>query len=398
MVDQGCASAATLITSLAVARSAGADELAMFSIAFAAVLFSGSIYQALVAYPLTLLAAGGVASVRLAHLARLAQWHRWGAWWCVPLAGLAALWPHHRLILVAVVACAAARAGVEFRRRSAYLNETPAVAVQASAWAHLPVLLAGSLVLLSGWLAHPVALNALMALSLLAVGAAAGCLLTARPGGTETPAAARPVLVDHWRLGRWYLASLLALWATNYAFGWYLAGRGDLREAGYLHAARTLLGVPMAALLAFDSWFQPRAREAWVAGGAHALGRVVLQYAGLGTLVVAPCALAMWWWPSFLATTIFGSDFSGSGPALALTAWCAVLAVPDRLLGLLIVARQAPAGTALGFVACLGLTTWLLPSWGAEGAAGCARLLALNALAMVVVPGAWLALRWRRLG
>lgn len=402
LADQGLASAATFTASLAVGRLAGADALALYSVAFAAALFVGSIHQALIAFPVTTLAAGLPQDARDAHLARLARWHRTGAWIAVLLTLAALCWPQHGYLAAVGVGCAAARAGIEFRRRAAYLSDRPLVALGASLWAHAPVL-GCALIGLLWWLylgSRPLLSpesTATFALAGLALGAAAGCWLTPVPGSTAPPTAGWDLARAHWRLGRWYLASLMALWATNYAFGWYLAGRGDLREAGYLHAARTLLGLPMAGLLAFDAWFQPRGRAAWVHGGGAALRQVVWSHALLAFAVALPCALLMWCWPTIISSMVFGPDFADAGPALALTAWCVVLAVPDRLLNLLLSARQAPEATAAGFVACLLLTAWLLPRWGSEGAVGCARLLAVNAGAMVVVPGAWLWWRWKYL-
>lgn len=398
LVDQGLASAATFALSLVVARSAGPDALARFSLAFAVTLFLGSLHQGLVSAPLTSLAAGLPAAERDAHLARLAGWHRLGGWLALPLAGLAGMLatgvaaPGERLIwgLLAglAVLAAAGRAGIEFRRRRAYLCAEPAQAAAVSGWAHVPaLLLAGATVL-------GLTCGAELALGVLAAGAVLGCWLI--PVGRSQPAAAQPVARAHWRLGRWHVASLLVLWATNYAFGWYLAGRGDLREAGYLHVARTLLGLPLAALLAFDAWFQPRGREAWVAAGGPGLARVALRHGALAAAVALPCAAVLWWGAQPVTVVAFGADMEAAAPAVALGAWCAVLAVPDRLLGLVIAARQRPEATAAGFVACLGLTCWLLPLWAAEGAVGCARLLAVNAAAMVVVPGLWLAATWRR--
>lgn len=400
LVDQGLASAATFSISLAVGRTAGADELALFSTAFAVVLFAGSLHQALVAMPLTLLAAGAPAAQRAAQLTTLAGWHRLGAWLTVPLVVIAACWPGHGLLAALAVACAAAKAGIEFRRRAAYVAEQPIRVVAVAAWAQGPALVIAGGVLIAGWLHWHQAFSAGWALAVLGAGAAIGCFAVGIPGAggtTTSPAAGRDLLARHWRLGRWYLVSLLVLWATNYAFGWYLAARGDLREAGYLHAARTLFGLPLAGLLALDAWFQPRAREAWLAGGAVALRRVAWQQAALASIIALPCSLLLWYWPESLLRLIFGEGFVAAEPALALTAWCTLFAIPDRLLGLLIAARQAPAATAAGFVVALALTIWLLPLWVVEGATGCARLLAVNAAVMVVVPGAWLACRWRRL-
>lgn len=397
LVDQGLASAATFAVSLAVGRTAGADELAVYSNAFAVVLFAGSLHQALVAQPLVLLGAGAPAEARGAQLARLAYWHRLGAWWAVPLAGLAACWPGHGLLAATAVLCAAARAGIELRRRSAYLDALPQRALLATICAQGPALAFAGALLLAWWMGTGATLPAVAALLALFAGAAIGCLALAPPGRGHAPAERGPVLRGHWRLGRWYLVSLLVLWATNYAFGWYLTLRGDLREAGYLQAARTLFGLPLAGLLALDAWFQPRAREAWVAEGRRGLQRVAVQQGALAALIAVPCAALLWFRPESIATAVFGPAFAPAAPALALTAWCTLLAIPDRLLGLVIAARHAPEATAAGFAASLALTCWLLPAWSAEGAAGCARLLVVNAAAMVVVPGLWLALRWRRL-
>ena len=396
-------SAATCAVSLAIGRTAGADQLALFAIAFSAVLFAASIHQALVSMPLTLLGAGTSATQQATHLGHLAHWHRRAAWLCLPVVAVAAWWPGHGWLAAISIACIVARAGIELRRRAAYLLEVPGRAVSVALWAQGPVLLVAGVVLIGVGNGRDWALPAAWALGILLAGAVIGCFMTPVPGLASgepvgsTPAAGRDLLVRHWRLGRWYLVSLLVLWVTNYAFGWYLAARGDLREAGYLHATRTFFGLPLAGLLALDTWFQPRAREAWVSGGAAALRRVAVQQAALATLIAVPCALLLWYRPEQLLSFAFGDGFTPAAPALALTAWCTLLAIPDRLLGLVIAARQAPAATSAGFVVALMVTVWLLPQWVAEGATGCARLLVINAAVMVVVPGAWLALRWRKL-
>jgi hypothetical protein len=397
LLDQGLASSAMFALSLVIARSAGAESLAQFSLACAAALFCGSLHQAMISAPLISLVPGMPPAQREAHLAAVAGWHRIGGFLALPLIALvmllAAIPASDPPFLIPVLAglaivVAAGRAGIEFRRRVAYLQAVPVRAVAASAWAHAPALalaaVAGLGVSCGSWLA----------LLALASGALVGCWLLPAPAGTSARGGA--CARAHWQLGRWHLASLLVLWATNHAFGWYLAGHGEVREAGYLHAARTLLGLPLAALLAFDSWFQPRGREAWLAGGTAGLARVGLHHLGLAAAVALPCFALMWWESERLTVWVFGSELAPASAAVALTAWCALLAIPDRLLGLAISARQRPQATVAGFVVCLGLTAWLLPLWAADGAVGCARLLAVNAAAMVLVPGVWLLATWRK--
>lgn len=388
MLDQGLASLATVSATLAVGRSAGAEELGRFSTALLAALLACSVHQALVSQPMPAVLAGEPDGQRTAWLARLAVWHRLGGWLLLPLAaGIAWWWPLAGL----AVALAAVRSGVELRRRAAYLEARPWRALAAGAAAYLPA----CLLLAAPALGHPV--DAVAAMATLTVGAAVGCLLVNPPGRGTPPAAGAAVATAFWRMSRWHLASFAALWGTNHAIGLLLAASGNLAAAGQLHAARTMLGLPLAGLAALDSWFQPRAREAWVSGRGPALRHVVQRYALLALAGVVPCAMAMVVWPDALAGLLLRDGAAAAGTAVALAAIPALLALPDRLLGLVITARQCPQATATGFVACLLATALLLPAVLEQGAAGCLALLGVNAAIMVLIPAGWLAWRWRRL-
>jgi O-antigen/teichoic acid export membrane protein len=388
LFDQGLASLATVSATIAVGRSAGAEELGRFSAGLLTALLACSVHQALVAQPMPAVLAGEPAGLRAAWLARLTAWHRHGGVAAFPFAALLAWWwPLAGLVVV----LAALRAAVELRRRAAYLEARPWQALAAGGAAHAPACLLLAAPLL-GW-----RVDATLALGVLAAGAAAGCLLVRPPGAGAAPAPAPEVAAAFWRMSRWHLASFAALWGTNHAIGLLLAASGDLAAAGQLHAARTMLGLPLAGMAALDAWFQPRAREAWVAGGGQALRRVGLRYAGLALAGTLPCALLMVCWAEPLASLLLSDGAAGAGAAVALAAIPALLAVPDRLVGLAITARQSPQATAAGFALCLAATAILLPMVIAHGAAGCMALLAVNAAIMVLVPALWLAWRWRRL-
>lgn len=388
LLDQGLASLATLSATIAVGRTAGTEELGRFSAALLAALLAGSVHQALVAQPMPAVLGGEEAGRRAAWLARLAHWHRRGGWTLLPVAAvLAWWWPLAALAL----AFAAVRSGVELRRRAAYLEARPWQALTAGTAANLPACL------LLAAPAAGLAVDAGTALATLTAGAALGCLLVPAPGAGAAPAPGALVATAFWRMSRWHLASFAALWGTNHAIGLVLAANGNLAAAGQLHAARTILGLPLAGLAALDAWFQPRAREAWVAGRGPALRQVGRRYAILALAGVLPCALAMACWPGFLAGLLLRDGAAAAGAAVALAAIPAVLAVPDRLVGLAITARQCPQATATGFAACLVATALLLPAVLDHGATGCLALLGLNAALMVLIPAGWLAWRWRSL-
>ena len=396
IADQGMASAASLILGIAVARTSGATGLAMYGIALTGLLMLTGLHLALVIQPLQVQVPGLSERAAAARLARLAGWHVRSGLMVVPVALVLLTGPQllgstwGPLAAVAVLA-AWTRTGGEFLRRSAYARLDPRRGWWISLAGSLPPVAVALVTLGCSFAGSAFVLSPFAAISAWAVGGflavAVGRLLL-KSELSSPPEPAIQTWQAHWGFGRWAMLSTVALWLTGHAFTLVAAAALGLVEAGWFHAVRTVLGLPLALLLAVDALMTPRAAAALAQGGEAAFRRVADHQAVLALVLVVPPALAMAFFPHLLLTRMFGEDFAPAVPMLRLAGAVAVAGVLDRMVALRINVRQRPAVTLAGFAVAMVVTVALLPILLPQlGASACVWLLLLNTIIMTVVPG-----------
>ncbi len=396
IADQGMASAASLILGIAVARTSGATGLAIYGIALTGLLMLTGLHLALIIQPLQVQVPGLSERAAVARLARLAGWHVRIGLVVVPMALVLVIVPQlsgyawGRLAAAAVLA-AWARAGGEFLRRSAYARLDPRRGWWISLAGSLPPMAVAVVTLGCSFAGSTFILTPFAAISAWAVGGVGAVAVGRHLMKSELsspPEAAIQTWQAHWGFGRWAMLSTVALWVTGHAFTLVAAAALGLVEAGWFHAVRTLLGLPLALLLAVDALMTPRAAAALAQGGEVAFRRIADHQAVLALLLVVPPALAMAFFPHLLLTHMFGEDFAPAVPMLRLAGAVAVAAVLDRMVALRINVRQRPAVTLAGFAVAMVVTVTLLPILLPKiGASACVWLLLLNTIIMTVVPG-----------
>lgn len=374
LADQAVVSATNFATAIAVGRFSGEEELGLYSLGFSLVLFGLCVQQALVAMPFTV------------HNPKLSTAEQ-------PEYAGAVL--SHQGVLSALLVIgflsAAILIGGAFGGVLATLSlATPCVMlrefIRRFLFAHLEIgraLVVDVAVLL-------VQVSAIVTLGLTET-LSAGSAFAASGGACLVAAAGWFVMsrrqfalrgervagdaVRSWGLGRWILAGNAALLGQAYAMHWVLAIFVDEAMTGVFAACSTIVDFSNIAVLGLSNLAAPQMARAHgedgVAGVVQEVRRFTLLLGGFMAVFCLVVSLiggrAVVW--------LFGRDYAGNGPTVALLAIAAlVYAVGLGPANGLLVIEKAHVNflaTLLGLAMSLTAATILIPLAGVRGAAGC---------------------------
>ena len=390
VLDQAVVSGTRFATTVAVGRAAGDEQLGVYALAAAGLIFAGVAQEAVVTKPYTVLRDGdadpGYAGSALRHHAALG-----GGLAAALLAAAAAAAAFGAWAAAAVTAALAAVVPLsllwEFARRMsfAHLRLRAALAVDAG-------LAAAQLTALAGLWATG-RLTALTALA--ATGAAAGLaggvwLARSRAAFRLKTGRAGQDWRRSWRFGRWILAAQLCGQANGNAPQWVLAAAVGVAATGRFAAAQNVVLLCNPLILAVASLLVAQTAAARRAGGPAAVRRVAVRAA------VALTAFAGLFWVGLLAAAgpllglLYGVEFLSAAPVilvlgLAPLAWSVSTAFEAGL--------SAIDRPELGFRANLaGLSATLAAAvplsllYGAAGAGAAVVLGSALAAAVLAVP------------
>ena len=325
LIDQAVFSGANFLTTVLVGRFCGLDELGVYALAFALVVFLMVIHESLVWTPYTVychrkasheqpLYAGSALAMQglftmagMVLLALAASVQPLG----IGPAGLAAvLW-----VLVAVAPCYLLR---EFVRRW-LLARLQVAAVLVLDVAVTVLQFAGFFVL---WRTSLLSAATVFA----AVGAAclipsALWLLGARRRFRIRRAAVRGELRRHWSFGRWICASQITDAAHNYALHWLLALAVGTAATGVYAACSSIVLIFNPLILGIGSVLGPRAAQVYAEGGRTEVCRVVWKTTALLTAAMSVlCAGLVLFGEAALRLLYHGAEYAGHGPIITLLA------------------------------------------------------------------------------
>ncbi|NNJ24990.1 lipopolysaccharide biosynthesis protein [Alienimonas chondri] len=318
VLDQGLVSGTRFVTTVAVGRAAGEEELGLYSLAMAGLILAGVAQEAVVTKPYTVLREGEVdsdyAGSALLHHAAL------GGGLAVALlaaAGIAAAAGAGTAAIVLAVTAAAVPLSLlwEFARRMsfAHLRLRSALAVDG-----------GLAALQLGALAGLWATGRLTALTALAATAAAGLI-----AGSIWLARSRTVFrlgtgrvgADwrrSWQFGRWVLAAQLCGQVNGSAPQWVLAAAVGIAATGRFAAAQNVVLLCNPLILAVASLLVAQTAAARRTGGPTAVRRVAVRAA------VALTAFAGLFWLGLLVAAgpllglLYGTEFASAAPVILL--------------------------------------------------------------------------------
>lgn len=388
VADQGLFAGSSFVINLLLARWLMPESYGAFAVGLAAMTLAGVVHVAILTEPLTVFGPGKhrerfnayLATVLLGHVAVSAVLAA-----VLALVGLVERSLGSPLVGQALIAFAAATPIILllwFLRRTTYVQTQP----HHAAWAGLLYLL---IVVGLAWVLRTAGtLTLVWAVAVQACAAtisAAVLLFWLRPDFRKAHAPLRrEVWHDHWRFGRWGIATGLTYYATNQAFFLILPTFHGLEAAGALRAV-TNLTVPMALIgTAISSLLTPmlvRSR------GTPAF-RSIVRRAAVGLCCGgAAFAVLLIVFRRPLLDLAYGGRYMGQAGVLVVLATGIVPAMAVDLLSATLRAAERPRAAFMAFVysAGVGLTagSTLTLLYGLRGAAGAIVLCAGTSLIML---------------
>lgn len=323
VTDQAVVSGTNFLTAAFVARLCSTDQLGLYYLAVTFILILTGIQEQLIATPYTIFRvrfkraeanqyAGSVVVHHLLFMA--ASWLPLAAgfsllWFTGETTGADGLWV---LLIVGPVLL-----GREVIRRFAFAHSRFVVAIVLDATV-ATVQLSG--VFLLAYF-HRLTIGTVFAC--LGVACAVACLAAL---AFKTPAAKvrRERLIRDWRhnwaFARWTVPSYLVGNTTPLVMAWVVTLMAGTAATGTLGACATLVNVVNVFILGVANALTPRTAAALHRGGVAELRRVLVTTGLLLVTVLGTSFLAILMFGDRIATLIYGSQFAGSGPILAVLA------------------------------------------------------------------------------
>jgi O-antigen/teichoic acid export membrane protein len=389
IMDQGLFALSNFVLNVMLARWLTPQEYGAFTVAFSVFLFIGAVHFALLIEPMLVFGPGRYVGRYREYLNTLMLGH----WALVAPASLALLLSGSALALWRPSALSAALMGFAFAgpvilltwlmRRACYLRSEPRLAALAGLL-HLTLMIAGLFALYQQrWLSISSALGLLMVVSLITSGWLAVRLRLSVPS-RGSPGAFRAMLSDHWRYGRWAVATMVLMWVPGESYFLLLPLWHGLDATAVFKALVNLttplrntdiaLGVLILPVLA-------RVR------GSIRFGRVI----SLATAVLV-VGSAVYWVPLVLfhrplLAWLYGGRYQGYAEVLWFLGLYLLIAPITDILGGGLRALERPdlvfRANLLATVAALSVGLWGIVRWGVVGAGGGLALSsAVRAMAM----------------
>jgi O-antigen/teichoic acid export membrane protein len=178
---------------------------------------------------------------------------------------------------------------------------------------------------------------------------------------------------QNWAFSKWALASHLVGCSTPFVLPWFVAVVDGTAATGLLAACTTLVGLGNAFMMGLANYLTPKAAQSFATGGAAELRGVLRKTALLFTLTLGGFALLACIAGDWAAVLIYGNDYAGAGPILAVLA----LGVFASSLGLTagngLWAMEKPAANfradVCALIATIVAAVVLTPPFGVLGAA-----------------------------
>ncbi len=177
----------------------------------------------------------------------------------------------------------------------------------------------------------------------------------------------------HWDLGKWTFANTMAALLQSYCMYWILAIVCGAAETGQFAACMSIIAVSNPFVIGISNTLYPQASVAYAQGGSHALQRVVSWATRLLALGIGTLCLGLALGGAFLVPALYGAQYGGQGPTIALLAAGILLRAvgigPDIGLLTLERARETCLLGGLGLLCTVAASCLAVMWWGATGCA-----------------------------
>lgn len=322
LVDQGIVSAASFVTMVIIARTCAKEQLGLYFLGLSIVGLCMELQNVLIWSPFTALShrLKGSAHARYTGSTFVHQWASSG-FSILALAGIGFLlsrgWGSPGLEPVVWV-LAIAGPFITFReyaRRICFAN----LQIKAAVWLDSgTALFQVSALLLLAYMGKLSSVHAFEIIGLGAFLAALVWFLWARRGLAFSKTGVVSDLRRNWSFGKWLLGGNLALFLGCQIYPWILNGLHGTAVVAALAACQGVVALVNPFLQGTTNFLAPKAAQAFAQGGAPELLTLVRK----STLAIIPVTvlfcLGFFVFGSRLASFIYGAQYAGLGPVIAI--------------------------------------------------------------------------------
>ncbi len=381
IADQTVVSGTRFLVTILVGRLCGPGDLGIYVLAFAPLVLSGCLFEALVTTPFIVLGARmptrqrqRYAAVSLVLGALVAAFAMLVV---VAIAGGLFLWsanPRLAQALLVASVCIPFTLLLEFTRRYAFAHVRFHEALALDVTATVLQLSTLALLVFSQTLSP---YTALAGVGVSAAGVGGMWLWLHRDLLTKSLRGLRRYGQHNWSFGKWLAASQLTGSVHGHSLHWLLVAFTTTIETGLFAASQTLFLLSNPLLLGSRNALGARAAVAYAEGGPASVRALIHRAAAILLGLQATFTIVLVVGAGPIVKLIFGKQFEAQPAIVALIGCCTLAwAVNVASSSAVVAMRRSDVGfrsAVLGLLTTLGTGVLLIPYWGGLGAA-CALL------------------------
>lgn len=326
LVDQGIYSGTRFLTSLIVGRVAGANELGIYSLAFAAIILATVIQESIITTPALVMSNKLNQRTRSFYLGA-SCWQNWGL--CAIfligflIGGLITNWVSNNqlvaqtlFVLAIVVPCCLIR---EFVRKLAMAKRQVGVALSidtVSTLLHLAVL---------GYLIWSAELTALTTMAAIGVSCFVPAIISMAVYHNRLSIKRHSLgayINKNWQFGRWLLLAQVSGVFTGYAPYWVLAVVWGTQPAGQFAACHSIVLLSNPLMAALANYVTPHGSRRLAQFGYQSFKVFIQKLVLLVTIGSTVFAILMGAFGESLVTLIYGAEYSLQGNVMLVMSLC----------------------------------------------------------------------------
>jgi O-antigen/teichoic acid export membrane protein len=177
----------------------------------------------------------------------------------------------------------------------------------------------------------------------------------------------------HWRVGKWIMGSQMVRAMSSVLPIWILASLAGDPAAGIFAACVSIPMISNPLIFAMGNLLMPKAAHALASTGVAGVVRLILRGIAAVTLLLLPLGLAMLLAGESILQLLYGTQYTGQGPTLAVLGLCPIVWAATSVLACGQAAlRQTKASfvaTVCGVLVCALVIAALATAWQVLGGA-----------------------------
>jgi O-antigen/teichoic acid export membrane protein len=377
VLDQGLISGSNFLIGVLLARWLVPEQYGAYALAFSIFLFAAAFHNALLLEPMSVFGSASYGECLPAYIGKLLRLHFFLALFLTGLvvAGIALLhyFTADRALTSALWGVCIAIPLILFFwlcRRAAYIKLAPGLAARGASAYCLVVIFLLLLVQRVGRLSS---FTAFLIQSLAATAAAILLLASLRPRpDSQSGPSSLAVVRQHWRYGRWVVATAFVYWLSGNAYYLLVAAFLPMQDVAALRALQNFT-LPFGQFISAVSllllpWASARFAEEGRVGFQRRIRQITLMFVGAASAYYA----VLWLFGGRIMAILYAGRYNEFAYLLTLVAAPVVVQAASQGSAIAVQAMQAPAEVFLAYSVSGTLTILagvaLARYWGLTGA------------------------------